>query len=107
MDWFLKHTKKCPSCKCVIEKNEGCNHMTCKQCKHQFCWVCMGVWSEHGKGSGGYYSCNKYKGAEEARSKGEQSKAGSLRQKQQELQRFMHYFDRFSAHDNSRFLEVS
>ena len=35
-----KRVKRCPSCKFYTEKNEGCNHMTCSQCKFQWCWVC-------------------------------------------------------------------
>jgi ariadne-1 len=34
--------------------------MNCKMCKYEFCWICMGVWSEHGQNTGGYYKCNKY-----------------------------------------------
>lgn len=30
----------CPKCTCVIERTAGCNHMTCKACKHEFCWLC-------------------------------------------------------------------
>ncbi len=33
--------KQCPSCKYWVEKNEGCNHMTCR-CGKQFCYVCGG-----------------------------------------------------------------
>ena len=30
--------------------------------QYEFCWICMGSWTEHGAGSGGYYKCNKYDG---------------------------------------------
>ena len=33
--------KRCPHCKFWTEKNEGCNHMTCIQCKFQWCWLCQ------------------------------------------------------------------
>jgi len=36
--------KKCPNCAAFIEKNGGCNHMSC-HCGAHVCWVCMGVFS--------------------------------------------------------------
>jgi len=58
--WILANTKNCPKCQKPIEKNQGCNHMTCKMCANEFCWLCMGTWKEHGSSTGGYYQCNKY-----------------------------------------------
>ena len=33
-------SKPCPSCQVRIEKNGGCQHMTCRACSMHFCWVC-------------------------------------------------------------------
>jgi ariadne-1 len=46
--WKSKHSKPCPSCRVDIEKFEGCNHMTCTQCEHTFCFLCLEEWdSDH------------------------------------------------------------
>lgn len=39
--WIETNTKECPKCKASIEKTGGCNHMTCKHCAHEFCWLCL------------------------------------------------------------------
>jgi len=38
---FGKPLKRCPECQYFIEKNGGCNHMTCSRCGYQFRWCCM------------------------------------------------------------------
>ena len=35
-----KLLKRCPKCKFWTEKNSGCNHMTCPECKYEWCWFC-------------------------------------------------------------------
>ena len=44
VQWLNKNSKECPNCKNRIEKNGGCDHMTCQVsvggCGHQFWWTC-------------------------------------------------------------------
>jgi len=37
-----QNVKKCPKCKNFVEKNGGCNHVTCPGCGVHICWRCMG-----------------------------------------------------------------
>ncbi|KAJ8518010.1 hypothetical protein ONZ45_g4867 [Pleurotus djamor] len=96
-NWIKSNTKECGLCQSTIEKNGGCNHMTCKKCKHEFCWVCMGPWSEHGTQ---WYSCNRYdeKAGIEARDAQSRSRAS--------LERYLHYYNRWSNHEQSAKLSV-
>jgi len=46
-DYMKNETKQCPYCLVWIEKNGGCNHMTCHHCRGEFCWLCFGEWHTH------------------------------------------------------------
>jgi len=95
-NWILANTKPCPKCTSRIEKNQGCNHMTCQQCKHEFCWICMGDWVDHSANTGGYYRCNKFDSEEDGGSGGgDQSDAAKAKR---ELDRYLHYYKRYHAH---------
>ncbi|KAI0069253.1 hypothetical protein BV25DRAFT_119859 [Artomyces pyxidatus] len=44
-EWITQQggrVKKCPQCNLLIEKTEGCNHMSCR-CGAHICWRCMGI----------------------------------------------------------------
>ena len=92
-NWFVANTKKCPQCQTHIEKNQGCNHMHCGFCKHDFCWICLGKWSDHGAQTGGFYQCNKYD--PNSSKKKEENVSAAKR----ELDRYIHYYTRYQGHD--------
>ena len=95
-NWILANTKPCPKCSSRIEKNQGCNHMACQQCRYEFCWICMGNWADHGANTGGYYRCNKYDPNDDGTAAGsDQSEAARAKR---ELDRYLHYYKRYHAH---------
>jgi len=84
--------------------------MTCRQCKHEWCWVCIRPW----KGHNDYYNCNKFLKQEKKKTsffsrKGKKEKARE-REIQREkdriaLERFLHFFERYMNHSHSQELE--
>lgn len=49
-EWKRSHdVKDCPGCKAPIEREAGCNHMTCVRCKTHICWVCLATFEESGE----------------------------------------------------------
>jgi len=100
-NWLMSNTKACPKCATSIEKNGGCNHMTCKNtsCKFEFCWVCLGPWKDH---AGSYYSCNRYDPDKDT-SNPEVHKKDSSRAA---LERYLHYYTRYMNHLNSLKFEM-
>lgn len=83
INWLTVNTKNCPKCSSRIEKNGGCMYIRCQNCKHSFCWVCMGT--HH------VWQCNAYKEPED----------GKLKAKN-ELERYLHYFNRYKGHDDAQ-----
>ncbi|EGT37530.1 hypothetical protein CAEBREN_02789 [Caenorhabditis brenneri] len=45
--WVSLNTRECPRCSVPIQKNGGCNHMTCTGCRYEYCWFCSGNWNFH------------------------------------------------------------
>lgn len=95
-NWISANTKECPKCNSTIEKNGGCNHMTCRKCRHEFCWMCMGLWSEHGTS---WYNCNRFeeKSGTDARDAQAKSRVS--------LERYLHYYNRYANHEQSARLD--
>ncbi|XP_070504016.1 E3 ubiquitin-protein ligase ariadne-1-like [Chironomus tepperi] len=93
-NWIAANTKECPKCNVTIEKDGGCNHMVCKNqnCKHEFCWVCLGSWEPHGSS---WYNCNRYDEDEARVARDAQEKLRSS------LARYLHYYNRYMNHMQS------
>jgi hypothetical protein len=123
--WVAANTKRCPRCKTPIEKDEGCNHMSCRNCRKEFCWICMQDWTLHSDRTGGYFQCNRFVqagvggagmggadggGAGGAEGEGDiwsEEKGNAhaetlrLRWRNQKMARFIHHFTRYQAHRES------
>ncbi|KXL45069.1 hypothetical protein M433DRAFT_77944 [Acidomyces richmondensis BFW] len=95
-NWISANTKECPKCHSTIEKNGGCNHMTCRKCRNEFCWMCMGVWSEHGTS---WYNCNRFEEKSGTEARDAQAKS------RQSLERYLHYYNRYANHEQSARLD--
>jgi ariadne-1 len=95
-NWISANTKECPKCSSTIEKNGGCNHMTCRKCKYEFCWMCMGLWSEHGTS---WYNCNRFEEKSGSEARDAQAKSRNS------LERYLHYYNRYANHEQSAKLD--
>ncbi|CAM8927986.1 hypothetical protein QQ045_022547 [Rhodiola kirilowii] len=101
MNWILANSKPCPKCKRPIEKNQGCMHITCTPpCKFEFCWLCLGTWSEHGERTGGFYACNRYETAKQEGLYDESEKRREMAKNS--LERYTHYYERWASNQTSR-----
>lgn len=91
--WLTANTKDCPKCKFGIEKNGGCNHMTCRICKYDFCWICETDWNR--PAGDGCHVCTKFNYDD---TKLKQKTRGNARKL---LTRYVFYHDRYMMHKKS------
>lgn len=85
--WLAGNTKPCPKCNVHIEKNQGCQHMTCSKCRHEWCWLCQKNWVNH-------KACNIYDGSNQP--SGEHAESA-----RKQLERYHHFHDRYTAHSKA------
>jgi ariadne-2 len=90
-NYISAFTKDCPFCHSCIEKNGGCNHMRCCNCRREFCWICLGDWKSH---CGDSYNCSRYK-----------EKLESVHDAREALKKYLHHYERWENHSKSLKLE--
>ncbi|XP_005177707.1 potential E3 ubiquitin-protein ligase ariadne-2 [Musca domestica] len=95
-NYISANTKDCPKCHICIEKNGGCNHMQCFNCKYDFCWMCLGDWKTHGSE---YYECSRYKDNPNIANESVHVQA------REALKKYLHYYERWENHSKSMQLE--
>ncbi|XP_011627726.1 probable E3 ubiquitin-protein ligase ARI2 isoform X2 [Amborella trichopoda] len=91
VNWLTVHTKPCPKCHKPVEKNGGCNLVTCL-CGQYFCWLCGGATGRDHTWTGiAGHSCGRYKS--------DHNKVAERAKR--DLNRYMHYHNRYKAHMDS------
>lgn len=105
--WLGANTKGCPKCAVHVEKNGGCNHMTCAKCSYEWCWMCGKVW----KGHDDFYACARYdKAQQKAQSKAlrgsKKAKKARLQAEEEEretkrraLERYLGFYHKYLEYD--------
>ena len=96
LKWLIANTKQCPNCHKYIEKNQGCNHMTCRReaggCGYEFCWICLGEWAPHGTS---WYECKR------VNKKDLEKKNKKINDMKKELERFSKYYEGFQEEESA------
>lgn len=91
MNWITANTKPCPKCGKLVEKNGGCNLMTCR-CGQHFCWLCGGSTGfDHTYHTISNHQCGRWK----------QELEKNIDEAASNHKRYMHYFTRWNGHRDS------
>ena len=94
--WLMVNTKQCPNCHKYIEKNQGCNHMTCRReaggCGYEFCWICLGEWAPHGTS---WYKCTR------VNKKDLEKKEKEIKNMKLEMEKFDKSYQGYNDEENS------
>jgi ariadne-1 len=105
-NWITANTQACPKCNTFTEKNGGCNHMTCKFCSYEYCWMCRKEWRGHSD----FYSCNRFEKKTKKTKKAQNGKKKSKTDKELQaaiereqrrvcLERYLLYYNQFAEYD--------
>lgn len=95
-NWIATNTKGCPKCAVPTEKHDGCFQMSCRLCKHQWCWLCSADWATHAN----HFTCSTYKESK-IQNTPEWREDASKDVQRRMLDRYLHYYNRFMEHFNS------
>nr|AAD26951.1 hypothetical protein [Arabidopsis thaliana] len=96
VNWITVHTKPCPKCHKPVEKNGGCNLVTCL-CRQSFCWLCgEATGRDHTWARISGHSCGRF----------QEDKEKQMERAKRDLKRYMHYHNRYKAHIDSSKLEA-
>merc|ERR1712071_142795 len=59
IEYMLENTKPCPKCNSPTQKESGCNHMTCRNCKLHWCWLCNKLYDKDDARVGYMHNCRE------------------------------------------------
>ena len=98
--WLSINTKPCPKCHVNIEKNQGCNHMSCRSgnCKHEFCWICLEDWSKHGTS---WFKCDLISKKDK-----DENAERMMEENKRTMDKYKNCYTRYDAHAKSLKFEI-
>jgi len=77
--------------------------MTCRQCKYEWCWMCLKMW----KGHNNFYNCTRYEKAKEKAAKSRKNKKYLFQKLEEDqalirtqLERYLAHYAKFEEYEN-------